>query len=202
MYRSQFDNISKDIIELIARMAYLAEIKEWDNRAHLERIRKYVSIILSGLDITQQDIEIIAVASILHDIGKGQMPDTLLSRSGQFDKNEWKIVESHTIQGAEILTGSSLPILQVAETICRSHHERWDGSGYPFRLKGEEIPLPGRVVALADVFDALTSKRSYKESVEYTIGLEMIKDSSGKLLDPDLVKIFTAKFPDIIRAIK
>ncbi len=202
MFRTQFDNISKDVIELITRMAYLAEIKEWDNRSHLERIRKYVSIILSGLDMLQQDLDIIANASMLHDIGKAQLPEILLSKSGQFDRDEWKIIESHTLKGAEMLAGSSVPILQVAESISRSHHERWDGSGYPFGLKGKEIPLPGRIVALADIFDALTTQRSYKESVEYSIGLEMIKDSSGKLLDPELVQIFSSKFTEILRSIK
>ena len=198
---SQATNISKDLFDLLTRAAYLAEVKEWDNHAHIERIRKYTFSIASGTELSLQDAEVIAVASMLHDIGKGQMPEALLSKPGHFEQHEWVAVEAHTINGAQILSGSTSHILQIAETIALTHHERWDGSGYPHGLKGETIPLPGRIVALADVFDALTSPRPYKEPVDYATGLQMIREASGKLFDPELVRIFSSKFTDIIRSI-
>ncbi len=198
---SHASNISKDFFELITRTAYLAEVKEWDNHAHIERIRKYTFSIASGTELALQDAEVIAVAAMLHDIGKGQMPEALLSKPGHFEQHEWVEVEAHTINGAQILSGSSSHILQIAETIALTHHERWDGSGYPNGLKGKSIPLPGRIVALADVFDALTSLRPYKDPVDYSTGLQMIREAGGKLFDPDLVRIFSNKFADIIRSI-
>lgn len=194
-------SLSKDLLDLILRSAYLAEIKEWDNRAHLERIRKYTFAIASGTELSLQDAETIAVASMLHDFGKGQMPEALLSKPGHFEPHEWQIVEAHTVNGAQILSGSSSHILQIAETIALTHHERWDGSGYPHGLKGEEIPLPGRIVALADVFDALTTPRPYKSPVDTQTGLQMVQQAGGSLFDLNLVRIFTNKFPEIIRSI-
>lgn len=201
MALSPANSLNKDLLDLILRAAYLAEIKEWDNRAHLERIRKYTFSIASGTELALQDAEAIAVASMLHDFGKGQMPEALLSKPGHFEQHEWQTVEAHTLNGALILSGSTSHILQIAETIALTHHERWDGSGYPHGLKGEEIPLPGRIVALADVFDALTTPRLYKSPVDTQTGLQMVQQASGTLFDPYIVKIFTSKFQDIIRSV-
>ncbi len=201
MFRSAADNFSREDYEYILHMAYIAEMKEWDNRPHLERIRRFCFAMASGLGMSHPDVDVFVNASLLHDVGKVMLPDDLLRKTGHFDQMEWKIVEAHTTHGADILAGSSSPVLQAAEIIAYTHHERWDGSGYPRGLKGEKIPMTGRIVALADVFDALTTRRTYKEPVDYEKGLEIIQGASGSLFDPQLVRIFSDKFNDILRAL-
>jgi putative two-component system response regulator len=202
MFRLQTDNQYQDFIDYITRMAYIAELKEWDNRLHLERIRKYCGIIGSGLDLSRQEVDLVSAAAVLHDIGKISIPEELLKRTGNIESFEWEVIENHTIEGAKILSGSSSPILQTAESIALTHHERWDGTGYPQRLRGENIPVSGRILALADVFDALTTRRSYKEELDDLEALRLIVQSSGSLFDPRLVRVFEYRFDDIIKAKK
>jgi putative two-component system response regulator len=133
----------------------------------------------------------------LHDIGKTMMPDQLLKDGGKYDDVEWSLIERHTLDGAKIFEGSTSPILQIAASIALTHHERWDGSGYPNQLKGEEIPLAGRICAIADVFDALTTARSYKLTISMEEALNLILESSGVLFDPALVWIFNDQFEEI-----
>lgn len=201
MFRSFSESSTKETIDLIVRIAYIAELKEWDNRAHLERIRRYTYAIVSELGMTQQDVDVITIASMLHDVGKSQLPEALLGKTGNFEKEEWAVVEAHTTFGATILGGSSSPILQTAELIALTHHERWDGSGYPRKLKKEEIPMTGRIIAVVDVFDALTTPRPYKQPVTHANGLKVIQEASGTLFDPLVVQIFSEKFNDIMRGI-
>lgn len=199
MFRGYADNTPKESLDYIIRMAYLAEIKEWDNRRHIERIRRYCEVIGAGMNLSQQENEVIAVASMLHDVGKSNMPEELLRKTGQYESAEWEIIEKHTSDGARILSGASSLVLQVAEIIAHTHHERWDGSGYPRGLKGAEIPLSGRICALADVFDALTSARSYKPAIPETEALRIIRDSDRMLFDPDVVKVFSERFNEILK---
>jgi putative two-component system response regulator len=201
MFRSFSESSTKETIDLIIRLAYIAELKEWDNRTHLERIRRYTYAIVSEMGMTQQDVDVITMASMLHDIGKSQLPDALLGKTGNFDKEEWAVVEAHTSYGATILSGSSSPILQTAEIIALTHHERWNGTGYPGKLKKDEIPMTGRIVAVADVFDALTTPRPYKQPVDPANGLKVIQEASGTLFDPLIVQIFSEKFNDIMRGV-
>lgn len=189
----------RETLDFIVRLAHLAEIKEWDCRPHIERIRKYSYIIGSGAQIDRQTNEIISMATQLHDIGKGMMPDHLLSEGGVYDDLDRPLIERHTSDGAKILEGSSSPILQIGASIARTHHERWDGSGYPNHLKGEEIPLGGRICAIADVFDALTTVRSYKRTISMDEAFELIVDSSGVLFDPALVMVFKEQFAELKR---
>jgi putative two-component system response regulator len=199
MFRSQSDNKQREILDFVLRMAYMAEIKEWDNRFHLERIRRYCFSIGSGLDLPQRENEIISIASQLHDIGKVTMPEELLNRKGNYEASEWEIIEKHTLEGTKILKGSSSPVLQTAEMIAYTHHERWDGSGYPEGIKGDKIPLSSRICSLADVFDALTTKRTYKAHISDMDALKLIQDSSGVMFDPRLVKAFTVRFNEILK---
>ena len=188
-----------ELLDYIVRMGYIAELNEWDNRPHIERIRRYCYILASGLDIAQRDVEIMSIASQLHDVGKIAIPVELLTRKGDYTRQEWAVMEKHTSEGAQILKGSSSPVLQIAETIALSHHERWDGSGYPQGLKGDKIPMSGRICALADVFDALTSNRVYKNAIDDIDALSLIRKSSGTLFDPRLIKIFDAKMDEILK---
>lgn len=199
MFKRIIENRGNEFQDFIVKMAYFAEIKEWDNHAHLERIRKYCYILASGLGLLPNDIDIISLASQLHDVGKALLPEDLMRRNGNFEESEWKTVERHTIEGALMLQGTSSPILEMAKTIAFTHHERWDGSGYPEKMIKEEIPICGRIVGLVDVFDALTSMRNYKVAMDENAALKMITQSSGTLFDPRVVTIFENKFIEIAR---
>lgn len=197
MFKTTSDSVSKETLDFIFRMAYIAELKEWDNRLHLERIRRYSYIIANGLDLSQRETETTSIASLLHDVGKINIPDELLRKKGEYEGFEWELIEKHTVEGATILQGSPSLILKTAEIIALSHHERWDGSGYPRGLKGNEIPLSGRIYAVADVFDALTTPRLYKAAIDVSRGINMILDASSKLFDPLVVKAFEQKIGEI-----
>lgn len=187
----------KDTIDLIVRIAYVAEIKEWDCRAHIERIRKYSYLVGDGAQIDRPTNEIISLAAQLHDIGKSLMPDQLLREGGLYDDSERQLIERHTTDGAKILDGSTSPVIQIGASIALTHHERWNGSGYPNHLKGEEIPLGGRICAIADVYDALTTVRTYKQTISKEEALHLILESSGVLFDPSLVRAFKDRFSEI-----
>jgi putative two-component system response regulator len=199
MFRSHSTDKNQELNESLLRLAYIAEIKEWDNRQHLERVRGYCQVLAQAVGLTSSEAVLLGMASQLHDIGKVQMPDELLERTGNYTSDEWKLVEKHTLDGARILDHSLSPILQTASTIALTHHERWDGSGYPRGLKGEEIPISGRICALADMFDALTTRRSYKELISDDAALLMIRGSSGVLFDPAHVQAFVSKFDEILK---
>lgn len=189
----------KDLNELITRMAYIAEVKEWDNRQHLERIRRYCHLLSRDLGMSEHDCEVIASASQLHDVGKISTPEALLTKGGQYTDEEWVIVERHASAGAEILSGSTSSLLQMAAAIAQTHHERWDGSGYPNGIAGDKIPLSGRVCALADVFDALTTKRNYKAPMGLEKAQSMIQQAAGVMFDPSLVRIFDQRYEEFCR---
>ena len=137
-------------------------------------------------------------ASPMHDIGKIGIPDHILLKPGKLDPHEWEIMKTHSAIGAEILSGDDSELLKMASIIALSHHEKWDGGGYPNNLKGEEIPLVGRIVAIADVFDALTSVRPYKEAWTLAATMEYIDGNRGKHFDPRLVDIFHQRFAEIL----
>lgn len=154
-------------------------------------------ILATGAGLPFSEAETLSVASILHDIGKSMIPEDLLNRKGNFNPDEWRIVEQHTAFGKSLLDGNGAYVIQTAQTVAFSHHERWDGSGYPQKLAKQEIPFPARVCALADVFDALTTQRSYKQPVATNEAYQLIVDSSRTLFDPDLVSIFQDRYKDI-----
>lgn len=197
MFKATSETYSKETLDLLYRMAYMAELKEWDNRQHLDRIRRYCYVLADGLALSQKETETISIACLLHDIGKINIPDDLLRKKGEYEGFDWQVIEKHTIEGAKILQGSSSLILKSGEVIALSHHERWDGSGYPHGLRGNEIPISGRIFAVADVFDALTTPRLYKPALEMGRGKNMIEEANGKLFDPRVVKVFEQKFGEI-----
>jgi len=176
--------------------AYIAELAEWDNRAHLERIRRYAYLLAVGAGFGHDEAELLSVACLLHDIGKITQPVAILSKTSRLEPEEYKIAERHAQDGARLLAGSDSAVLQTAEAIALTHHERWDGSGYPNGLSGEAIPMTGRIMAVADVFDALTTWRSYKAVIEPEAALGLIETSSRTLFDPKLVSVFVDRFPD------
>lgn len=183
--------------ESISLLGYLAELHEWDNRKHLERFSRYVFLIAMEMGLSETDAATLSLASQLHDIGKFYTPREMLLAMGNLSAKDWAIIEKHTTQGAQLLQENNSVVMQTAAKIALTHHERWDGSGYPRGLKGDEVPLSGCVCAVVDVFDALTTYRAYKEVVGDEAALEMIKESSGTLFNPEVVKAFEKVFPEI-----
>ncbi len=196
-------------------LAKLAEYRDTDTGAHLERMSNYSRIIAAQLSktpkyqyiIDDDYVRDIYNYSPLHDIGKVGIPDNILLKPGKLTDEEWKIMKRHTTYGAEVLRKADEHLQQKGKSlffigiqIAESHHEKWDGSGYPYGLKGDQIPLSARIVAVADVFDALTSKRCYKEPFSFDESVKIIKEGKGKHFDPDVVDAFLESI-DKIKAI-
>ncbi len=196
MFRNRPDPYPKDLLDQVTLTAYLAEFAEWDNRPHTDRIRRYTSILALGSDLPPAEAELLSIASVLHDVGKISLPAAILRTTASLDPDEYARVTRHAEDGARILEASPSPVLQAAATIALTHHERWDGSGYPRGLKAAAIPLSGRIVALADVFDALTTPRSYKHVIDPEAALALIKQSAGSLFDPRLVSVLVERFQE------
>ena len=192
----------KELVDAIWRMAYIAEYREGGNITHLERIKGYVQVLGRGLGLTQSEIQLISTACQLHDIGKVGLPESLLLKQGQYTESELNRIKSHTTLGANILKNSNSALLQAAETVAQNHHERWDGSGYPNGLSGEEIPLSARLCALTDVFDALTTPRPYKKEISVEDALRLVTGASGTLFDPQIVQVFQEEFQNILKVKK
>jgi len=192
----------KELLDAVLRMAYIAEYREGGNLNHLERIKGYTKVLGRGLGLTQNEVQLISTACQLHDIGKIGLPESLLLQQGRYNDADMEKVRRHTIIGAELLSNSLSPILQAGETIALNHHERWDGSGYPNRLEGEQIPLSARLCAIADVFDALTTPRSYKKEISVEDASRLIIGSSGLLFDPQIVQVFEDELSTLLKVKK
>jgi putative two-component system response regulator len=186
--------------DTLFRMAVLAEFHKPDIRQHLERIRRFCYIMGRGLGLSNSDADVLSHASILHDIGEIGIPEVVFTKAGSLTAHEWELVKRHPTIGSEMLHGSPSVILQAAEIIALTHHERWDGSGYPCALRGKEIPLSGRICGMADIFDALTTKRPYKQPISPAEANQIILKASGQMFDPELVKIFKNLFDEIVRS--
>lgn len=192
-------NQGNEIAELVSRLAYFAELREWDNRSHLSRIMTFCLLLSKQMGLSKSESEVIAIASMLHDVGKINTPLELLFRVGDYQPNEWKIIEKHTIDGAQFLSDTHVMEIQTGRVIAESHHERWDGSGYPYHRKGDTIPLPARICAVADVYDALTTPRPYKQASHPLDAKKLIENSSGILFDPAVVSAFARAYDSFIQ---
>jgi putative two-component system response regulator len=192
----------RELLDAVWRLAYVAEFREGNNLNHLERIKGYVQILGRGFGLTQNEAQLISTACQLHDIGKVGLPEAILLQQGQYSEVELQKIKRHTTIGAEILSNSTSPLIQAAETIALNHHERWDGSGYPHSIHGEEIPLSARMCAIADVFDALTTPRPYKKEITPEDASRLIIGASGSLFDPQLVDVFADELPSIMKVKK
>ncbi len=184
--------------DTIFRLAVAAEYRDEDTASHIHRVSEYSRGLAraAGLDAEQQ--ELVYYASPMHDVGKLGVPDAVLLKPGKLDPEERKIMEEHTGIGARILAGSNSRVLQAAADIALSHQEKWDGSGYPNHLQGEAIPFFGRIVAVADVFDALTTKRPYKEPMGIAQALGILQTDAGKHFDPHLVEAFSGIIDEVV----
>jgi len=205
---------SRDAV--IFGLAKLAESRDGETGEHLERIARYVEILARQVSLMQtpggdeQWVQTLASTAVLHDIGKVGIPDAVLRKPSALTDEERAIIEKHPFIGGDTLLEIKRrwgddPFLVTASEVCFGHHERWDGTGYPFGLNGETIPMAARIVALADVYDALTSERAYKDAVPHERAKQMITDASGTQFDPMVVEAFIAvevKFKDIAQRIK
>jgi putative two-component system response regulator len=182
---------------IVLRLAIIAEYRDPDTGAHIMRISDYGCEMCKGMGMSEEEIEVYRFASPLHDIGKIGIVDAILKKEGRLTPEEFKVMETHAIIGARMFDGSKSPILSAASDICRGHHEKWDGKGYPDGVKGEKIPLFARIVSVVDVFDAITSKRCYKEAWPFEESVRYIKTLAGNHLDPHLVSVFIKVLPKI-----
>lgn len=187
--------------DTINRLVLAAEYKDEDTADHIVRISRYSELLAEKYGMSAVEVQNIRNAAPMHDIGKIGIPDHILLKPGKLTDAEFEIMKTHTLIGADILAKSRANILQVAEEISISHHEKWDGTGYPLKLAGEKIPIAGRIVGLADVFDALTTRRPYKKPYPIQVACEIIKTERNKHFDPDLVDIFLENL-DAIEQIK
>ncbi|MCX5883882.1 MAG: response regulator, partial [Deltaproteobacteria bacterium] len=188
-------------LDSIQRLSRAAEYRDEDTGSHIERMSRYSEAVAKKMGLDGKTVERILFAAPMHDVGKIGIPDKILLKPGKLDPDEWEIIKQHTTIGARILEGSRTGFIKLAEVIALTHHERWDGSGYPRGLKGARIPLVGRITAIADVFDALTSRRPYKEPFSVEKSFAIIQESKRTHFDPDIVDAFFA-IQDEILAIK
>ena len=177
--------------ETLRILSRTAEYKDEETFNHIKRVSEYAVLMARYLGMDEKEQQILRYSAPLHDIGKVGTPDHILLKPGKLDEEEMRIMREHPLIGADILKEAESPFLQAGHTIALTHHEKYDGSGYPNGLKGDDIPLYGRIVAIADVFDALTSKRPYKKAWLFDEAMQFMKQHSGSHFDPTLVKIFT-----------
>ena len=193
-----FERIKAASLDTIYRLSMASEYKDEDTGAHIKRMSRYCAAVARRMGLDESTIETILYAAPMHDLGKIGIPDLILVKPTKLVPVEWEIMKQHTVIGAKILKGSDAEFIRLGETIAQYHHEKWDGSGYPGGLKGIEIPIVGRIAAIADVFDALTCKRPYKEPFSVEKSLAIIREGRGSHFDPDVVDAFFAIQDEIL----
>ena len=187
-------------LDTIFRLSRAAECRDADTAFHLERISAYSSILAKTLGFPAKFIEDICYASPMHDVGKIGVPDNILLKPGKLTDAEYEAMKQHTLYGSKILSEGKSDIIKLSEEIALTHHEKYDGTGYPRKMAGDKIPWSGRIVALADVFDALVSKRCYKKAWSVESVIKFVDEQSGKHFDPKVVEAFHKSLPKILEA--
>ena len=193
------EKLKRASLDTIYRLSRAAEYKDEDTSVHLQRISNYAATIARASGMDSEKAEALLYASPMHDIGKLGIPDRILLKPGKLTAEEWNIMKQHTVFGSQILENSDSDFISLGKIIALTHHEKWDGSGYPQGLKGKEIPIEGRITAIADVFDAVTSKRPYKEAFPETEAFQIIEEGKGDHFDPELVGAFFQVKDQILR---
>ena len=185
--------------EVVLRLVTASEWRDSDTGAHIRRIGAYCAVLASALGWDGAGVEDIGLAATMHDIGKIGVPDTILLKPGKLTTEEFEVMKGHTVIGADMLAESKIRILEIARDIALSHHERWNGNGYPKGLAGEAIPQVGRIVAITDVYDALVHKRIYKDAFPEEKVLAIMTEERGEHFDPEIFDCFTDVLPEFRR---
>ena len=188
--------------ETVQRLSIAAEFRDIETHHHVQRMSRYCELLASLLGKDQAYGELIRIASAMHDVGKIGVPDSILLKPGPLTQDEFITMKEHTVLGMRILDGSDSEMLKFATSIAATHHEWWDGTGYPEGLAGEDIPLEGRIAAIADVFDALTSNRVYRKAFHLGETVEMMEAQKGTHFDPELLDLFFGAMDEIVKIMR
>ncbi len=194
--RARTRDLEEARIEILARLAKAAEFRDDVTGKHTHRVGELAARLATGIDLPEEEVELIRLAAPLHDVGKIGISDTILQKPGPLTAEEFEMMKTHTTIGAEMLSGSQVPLLILAREIALTHHEQWDGRGYPRGLREQAIPLPGRIVAVADAYDAMTNDRPYRKARPVAEALETLRRGAGGQWDQSVVEVFE----DISRA--
>ena len=184
--------------ETVLRLSKAAEFRDPETGAHILRIAHFSKLIAAGMGLSVDDQDLLLEAAPMHDIGKVGIADKILLKPGRLDHEEFEVMKQHATLGFELLKGSASRVLQAGAEIARGHHEKFDGSGYPAGIKGTDIPIFSRIVAVADVFDALTSERPYKKAWSLEAAVDFLVAGSGSHFDPDCVQAFLNAWDDVL----
>ena len=196
--QARTEELRRTRLQVVQRLGMAAEYRDEETGSHILRMSHMSALLARSIGWSPASCELMLHASPMHDIGKIGIPDAVLLKPGRFEPHEWEIMKTHAAIGGKLLAGDDSDLLRMAREIALAHHEKWDGSGYPEGLSGEDIPMAGRIAALADVFDALTSVRPYKKAWPIEDAVAFIKDNRGRHFDPMLVDAFLEKFPEIL----
>ena len=197
--KSTNEQLQDAYLDTIHRLVLAAEFKDEDTGDHIVRMSRYSALIAEKLGLPDKEVKNILYAAPMHDVGKIGIPDNILLKPGKLTDEEHEVMQSHSSIGAKILANASAEILQIAQKIAVAHHEKWNGSGYPLGHPGDKIPLTGRIVALADTFDALTSRRPYKDPYPIEVAIDIVKEERWQQFDPDIVDVFLANMDEILK---
>ncbi len=195
--RRRTADLHESQLEVVRRLGRAAESRDYGTGMHITRMSRIAHLIARAARLESDECELLLHAAPMHDIGKIGIPDAILLKPGPLDPDEWEQMKLHTTIGAELLAGSHSPVVQLGEVIALTHHERWDGSGYPQGLAGDAAPVVGRICAIADVFDALISERPYKEAWDHQRAAAEIASQAGRQFDPELVDLFLDLQPSL-----
>lgn len=192
MVSARTEQLELSQIEMLVRLAKAAEFRDDESGEHVWRVAHTSSLLARELGVAEDQVQLILRAARLHDVGKIGIPDGILLKPGKVTEAEYAVIKTHTTIGADLLSGGRTPLMQMAETVARTHHERWDGTGYPQGLAGKAIPLVARILAVADTFDALTHDRAHRRAVSVGEAVDEMVAQRGRQFDPEVVDAFLA----------
>ena len=197
LVKERTEELEETRLEIVRRLGRAAEYRDNETGMHIIRMSQSAHLLALAAGVPETQANLLLHAAPMHDIGKIGIPDRILTKPGPLDPEEWELMKTHPRIGAKIIGHHHSELLKMARTVALTHHEKWDGQGYPCGLAGEAIPLEGRIVAITDVFDVLTSERPYKRAWNTAEAVDYMQDQSGRAFDPDLLQCFMALVPDV-----